>query len=200
MGRTGRMLKRALLTGVLIALPGGVVFTTPQSASVSRAPDAHLATIEQYCAGCHSDRLKSGGVSFERLTPESIGERADVFEKAVRKLRGRLMPPPGNRQPDQHDVDSLVAWLETKLDAAGGEPVSDAQLGLPRRSRRAQAGHVPAQRLTRTEFGAAVNDLLGTELKADELLPAEIEVNGFENVAAALSVSPAFLDQYVAAA
>ena len=30
--------------------------------------------------------------------------------------------------------------------------------------------------------------------------PAEIEVNGFENIAAALTVSPAFLDQYVAAA
>ena len=54
--------------------------------------------------------------------------------------------------------------------------------------------------LTRTEFGAAVNDLLGIELDAEALLPAEIEVKGFENIAAALSVSPAFLDQYVAAA
>ena len=33
-----------------------------------------------------------------------------------------------------------------------------------------------------------------------QLLPAEIEVHGFDNIAAALSVSPAFLDQYVAAA
>ncbi len=64
----------------------------------------------------------------------------------------------------------------------------------------AKAGHVPAQRLSRTEFGSAVNDLLGIELNAEQLLPAEIEVNGFENIAAALSVSPAFLDQYVAAA
>jgi uncharacterized protein DUF1592/uncharacterized protein DUF1588/uncharacterized protein DUF1585/uncharacterized protein DUF1587/uncharacterized protein DUF1595 len=85
-------------------------------------------------------------------------------------------------------VDALVSWLETKLDAASTAPSA------------AKAGHVPAQRLTRTEFGTAVNDLLGIELKADELLPAEIEVNGFENIAAALSVSPAFLDQYVAAA
>ena len=62
------------------------------------------------------------------------------------------------------------------------------------------AGHVPLQRLTRTEFGTAVNDLLGLELDAAQLLPAEIEVDGFDNIAAALSVSPAFLDQYVAAA
>jgi hypothetical protein len=167
-----------------LVLFGGVGFTTPQTASISQQPEPHLATIKQYCGGCHNDRLKSAGVSFDGLTTESIGQRADVFEKAVRKLRGRLMPPPGNRQPDQRDVDELAGWLETKLDAASG-PV---------------AGSVPAQRLTRTEFGTAVNDLLGVELKADELLPAEIEVNGFENIAAALSVSPAFLDQYVAAA
>ena len=63
-----------------------------------------------------------------------------------------------------------------------------------------RAGHVPIQRLTRTEFGIAVNGLLDIELDAEALLPAEIEVHGFDNIAAALSVSPAFLDQYVAAA
>jgi mono/diheme cytochrome c family protein len=180
------MLTRGFLAGALLALSGGVVFTTPQAPSASRESDAPLATITQYCAGCHNDRIKSAGVSYEGLTAESIGQRADVFEKAVRKLRGRLMPPPGNRQPDQREVDALVAWLEAKLDSGEG-------------SRQAKAGHVPAQRLTRTEFGAAVNDLLGVELNAEELLPAEIEVNGFENIAAALSVSPSFLDQYVAA-
>jgi len=172
----------------LLVVAGGVAFTAPQTGSVSQPPDPHLATIRQYCGGCHNDRLKSAGVSFEGLTTEDIGQRPDVFEKAVRKLRGRLMPPPGSRQPDERDVDALVGWMEAKLDAAASSPLA------------AKAGHVPAQRLTRTEFGAAVNDLLGVELRADELLPAEIEVNGFENVAAALSVSPAFLDQYVAAA
>ena len=137
--------------------------------------------------------MKAAGVSYDGLTPESIGQRADVFEKAVRKLRGRLMPPPGSRQPDQREIDAFVTWMEAKLDAAAGEPVA----GLPGRPHR--AGHVQrtdAHRVSRT----AVNDLLGIELDAEELLPAEIEVNGFDNIAAALSVSPAFLDQYVAAA
>jgi hypothetical protein len=62
------------------------------------------------------------------------------------------------------------------------------------------AGHVPIQRLTRTQYAADVNDLLGLELDAADVLPAEIEVDGFDNIATALSVSPAFLDQYVAAA
>ena len=97
------------------------------------------------------------------------------------------MPPPTSRQPEQSEIDAFVTWMEARLDEAAGRP------GGP------VAGHVPIQRLTRTEFGAAVNDLLGIELDAEALLPAEIEVQGFDNIAAALSISPAFLDQYVAA-
>ena len=65
--------------------------------------------MQQYCVACHNDRAKMAGVSFEGITPESIGQHADVFEKAVRKMRGRVMPPPGARQPDGAAIDSLVA-------------------------------------------------------------------------------------------
>ncbi len=142
-------------------------------------------TLETYCTGCHNSKVRAGGVAFDTLSFDTVGEHADVWEAAMRKLRGRLMPPPGSRQPEQREVDAFVAWMETTLDGAAGSRV---------------AGHVPIQRLTRTEFGTTVNDLLGIELDAAKLLPAEIEVNGFDNIAAALSVSPAFLDQYVAAA
>src|SRR6185503_747385 len=71
------------------------VYTAPQEAPAARAADAqaHLATIKQYCVACHNDRAKTGGVSFEGITSASIGQQAEVFEKAVRKLRGRVMPP-----------------------------------------------------------------------------------------------------------
>ena len=102
------------------------VFTAPQTAAApaAAAPAAdaekHLGTIKQYCVACHNDRTKTAGVSFEGMTPASISEHADVFEKAVRKLRGRVMPPPGSRQPDASTADALVAWLETSLDKAAG--------------------------------------------------------------------------------
>src|SRR5262245_54083498 len=104
-------------TTAMLLLVGGVVFTSPQGPAV-KPPDAQLATVKQYCATCHNDRTKAAGVSFEGLTPEMIGQHADVFEKAVRKLRGRVMPPPNARQPDAAAVDSLVAWLENSLDRA----------------------------------------------------------------------------------
>jgi len=95
---------------------GGLVSTTAQTPPAPKSSDAQLAAIKQYCAGCHNDRVKSAGVSFDNLTPEAIGQHADVFEKAVRKLRGRVMPPPNAKQPDAATVDALVGWLEETLD------------------------------------------------------------------------------------
>ena len=151
--------------------------------------EAARKMLDTYCAGCHSTAVHAGGLALDAISLDAIQDHADVWEGAVRKLRGRLMPPPGSRQPDQRDIDSFVAWMEAKLDSPAGGRASGPV-----------AGHVPMQRMTRTEYGTAVNDLLGIEIDARQLLPAEIEVNGFENIAAALTVSPAFLDQYVAAA
>lgn len=156
-----------------------------QSSQPRRDAESARQLLDTYCINCHSTRIHAGGLALDTLPLDAIPQHADVWEKAIRKLRGRQMPPPGNRQPSQQDIDAVVAWMETTLDAYTGGPT---------------AGHVPMQRLTRTEFGTAISDLLGIELNASQLLPAEIEVNGFENIAAALSVSPAFLDQYVAAA
>src|SRR5439155_20214547 len=83
------------LTAVLTASLAGAFTASPrQSAPQTPATDAQLATVQQYCVRCHHDRAKTGGFSFQGLTPERIGEHAELFEKAVRKLRGRVMPPP----------------------------------------------------------------------------------------------------------
>src|SRR5436309_8325719 len=110
------------LAGVLTASLAGV-FTASTGAPAPQTSGAQvqLATINQYCVGCHNDRVKTGGVSFEGRTPESIGQHAELFEKAVRKLRGGVMPPPGARQPEGKAIDSLVAWLEDSLDRAAGQ-------------------------------------------------------------------------------
>jgi mono/diheme cytochrome c family protein len=165
------------------------VFTSAQQARpAAAATDAekHLATVKQYCLACHNDRAKTGGVSFEGITPASIGEHADVFEKAVRKLRGRVMPPPGSRQPDAAAADALIVWLETSLDTVAGQ------------------AHVPDRlvlhRLNRKEYANAVRDLLAVDFDATTVLPADDAVDGFDNIAAGLQVSPSFIEQYVIAA
>jgi hypothetical protein len=141
--------------------------------------------LTTYCFTCHSTRLKTGGLALERLDLEAAQDNAQTWEKVLRKLRGHLMPPPGAPQPHQADVDAFVAWMESALDSHPKGP---------------KAGFVPIQRLNRTEYAASVKALVGVDVNAKEVLPQDVRVDGFDNVAAALSVSPAFLDQYVTAA
>lgn len=104
------------------AIVSAGVWTAASGAPVPQASEAdrNLATVNQYCVGCHNDRALTAGVSFEGLTPEGIGEHPEVFEMAVRKLNGRVMPPPGSPQPEDAAIDSLAAWMEDSLDASEG--------------------------------------------------------------------------------
>lgn len=145
-------------------------------------PDAQWALIDRYCVDCHNAVDLAGDFAFDGLGPDDIPGHAETFEAAVRKLRGNLMPPPGNPRPGLDQTEILIGWLESALDAAPDMP---------------RAGHVPIQRLSRTEYAAVVDDLLAVAIDPAEYLPTEIEVDGFTNMAAALSVSPAFLEQYV---
>jgi mono/diheme cytochrome c family protein len=154
-------------------------------ASTADGTGQFRAMLTTYCVTCHNTRLKTGGLALDGLDLQAPADNADIWEKALRKLRAHQMPPPGSPQPAQKDVDSFVAWMEGTLDAHPKGPT---------------AGYVPIQRLNRTEYAASVKMLLGVEVNAKEVLPQDIRVEGFDNIADALSVSPAFLDQYVTAA
>ncbi len=161
------------------------------TARAQDAADAQLATVKQYCSGCHSDKAKMGGFSFQGVVStanlaESVAKDPELFEKAVRKLRGRVMPPPGAKQPDAKTVDSLVAWLEDSLD----------KLPNPRHITDGQLLH----RLNRKEYENAVRDLLLVDVNGADLLPPDDSAQGFDNIASALQVSPSFIEQYVHAA
>jgi mono/diheme cytochrome c family protein len=184
---------RFLLGSVLLVLIASLAFlqtravgqTPAGSAPATSGPDQHRAMLTTYCVTCHNTRLKTGGLALDGLNLQAVADDAQIWEKALRKLRGHLMPPPGSPQPPQKDVDSFVAWMENSLDTHAKGP---------------KAGYVPIQRLNRTEYAAAVKALVGVDVKAKDVLPQDIQVEGFDNIAAALSVSPAFLDQYVTAA
>src|SRR4051812_42509199 len=112
------------------------------------------ALIEQYCMGCHSDRVKLGGLALSQLnldTPGANPQSAEIAEKVVRKLRGGLMPPAGAKRPSGHDAAEFVSFLENKIDTAATE---------------SRPGRVPLRRLNRREYGYAIRDLLGFNIDA----------------------------------
>jgi uncharacterized protein DUF1592/uncharacterized protein DUF1588/uncharacterized protein DUF1595/uncharacterized protein DUF1585/uncharacterized protein DUF1587/cytochrome c len=144
----------------------------------------HQMMLNTYCIGCHNSRAKIGGLALDAIDLQAAADNAEIWEKALRKLRGHQMPPPGSPQPAQKDVDSFVGWMENTLDTYSKGP---------------KAGHVPLQRLNRTEYVASVKALVGVDLKATDVLPQDGQVDGFDNIASVLTVSPAFLSQYIAA-
>jgi uncharacterized protein DUF1592/uncharacterized protein DUF1588/uncharacterized protein DUF1587/uncharacterized protein DUF1585/uncharacterized protein DUF1595/cbb3-type cytochrome c oxidase subunit III len=155
---------------------------------VHRAPSAaaQWALVDRYCAGCHNEVDLAGDLAFGRLSRTNLAADAAVWEAAIRKLRGHLMPPPGEPRPSEARTAALVRWLEQSLDAAARDAPNPGAPAL--------------HRLNRAEYANAVRDLLAVDVDATTLLPADDSSAGFDNVASALSVSPALLSSYVAAA
>ena len=117
---------------------------------------------------------------------EHVGEHAEAWEKVVRKLRARAMPPVGRPRPDRATYAAVAAALETALDRAGAADPNP--------------GRTTTHRLNRTEYANAIRDLLGLEVDGRALLPPDDADLGFDNMADILSVSPALLERYLSAA
>ena len=142
--------------------------------------------LDKYCATCHSERLKTGGVVLEKIDTTKAGDHAELWEKVAEKIRGGMMPPPGMPRPDKAALDGLATWAENELDRAYLAHSNPGRVGL--------------HRLNRAEYGNAVRDLLDLEVDPAELLPADDSSAGFDNIADALTVSPVLLERYLSAA
>ncbi|PYI84301.1 MAG: hypothetical protein DME26_13495, partial [Verrucomicrobia bacterium] len=158
---------------------------TRQESSTAASFSPHRAVLDQYCVTCHNQQAKTAGLMLDKMDLAHVPESAEVWEKVIRKLRGGMMPPQGKPRPQQADVESLVTFLETSIDRAAASKPSPGRAAL--------------HRLNRTEYGNAIRDLLDLEVDVTELLPADDESNGFDNIADVLKVSPSLLEQYLAA-
>ena len=149
-------------------------------------PRSHVAVVDEYCVSCHDEDKKRGELALDTLLPRDIARHPDVWEKVVRKLRARQMPPVGKERPDERTYDDVVAALETELDRTARVAPNPGRGAALRR-------------LTRTEYQNAVRDLLAVEIDAAALLPADESSYGFDNVTVG-DLSPTLLDRYVSAA
>jgi len=96
--------------------PKPAMAVTHNSATLSLESQSTL--VKQYCAGCHSEKGRSGGLSLANFDPAGIDQNAEVVEKMIRKLRAGMMPPPGARRPDGDALTQFVTALETGIDTA----------------------------------------------------------------------------------
>jgi mono/diheme cytochrome c family protein len=155
-------------------------------ASSALPVEAQNQLVGQYCATCHSERGKAGGLVLAGFDAAKIGERPEVAEKMIRKLRTGMMPPANARRPDAETTHQFVDALETKMDAAfAANP---------------NPGWRPFQRLNRAEYQRAVKDLLGIDVDVAAYLPPDTISKGFDNVADVQSFSPTLMESYLRAA
>src|SRR5579872_2662526 len=151
----------------------------------SQTPAAERALLDKYCVTCHSEKLRTGGLSLQTLDLANVPGHAEIWEKAIRKLRVGAMPPQGMPRPDKASIDGLASYLETALDrsyAANPNP-----------------GPATMHRLNRAEYANAIRDLLVLDVDATALLPPDDESNGFDNIAEVLKVSPSLMERYLSA-
>jgi mono/diheme cytochrome c family protein len=174
-----------ILTTVCAVAAGFAVTFSLRAAPPEPTATTERALLDEYCVVCHNQQMKTGGLMLDKMDLAHIPEGAETWEKAIRKLRGVMMPPQGNPRPDQAELDGLIHYLETSLDrAAAAKP---------------NPGRAPLHRLNRTEYGNAVRDLLSLDVDVASLLPADDESDGFDNIADVLKVSPSLLEQYLTA-
>lgn len=146
----------------------------------------HRNTLNKYCVTCHNEILKTARLQLDHLDPENVSQNAGIWEKVLRKLRNRQMPPAGMPRPDDETYDGLISYLASELD-------SYAELNP-------NPGRPALHRLNRAEYANAVRDLLALEIDSTALLPADDIGYGFDNIGDVLSVSPFLMERYLGAA
>jgi hypothetical protein len=173
-----------LLLGALAA--GTLSAQVPAGQNTAADAPIGRAFLNKYCVTCHNEKLKTAGLTLDKLDFDRPGEQPEPWEKVIRKVRAGLMPPAGMPRAERAVAMNFLHGLEDNLDkvvAANPNP-----------------GATALHRMNRFEYKNAVRDLLDIEIDETTLLPADDSSEGFDNIADVLGVSPALLERYVAAA
>ncbi len=184
-----RRVRRLPALCLLSAALGASAPLAAQEAAPADPAAEHRQVLNRFCVGCHNDRTLTASLTLQSLNVARAGEEAretEVWEKVIRKLATRSMPPAGRPRPDDATYAALAGWLAERIDDAAAE--------RPDPGRR-HAVH----RLNRAEYANAIRDLLALEIDERTLLPPDDSGFGFDNIADVLSVSPMLTERYLAA-
>jgi hypothetical protein len=168
-------MKRLLIFVFVVGAGGAQTPVSPERALVSR-----------YCVGCHNARLKTAGLTLDLVSKDPVTSHPEIWEKVIRRLRARQMPPAGLPRPGDATYDAVLASLETALDEAAAANPNPGRTSTFRR-------------LNRTEYQNVIRDLVALEIDAAALLPADESSYGFDNVTVG-DLSPTLMDRYISAA
>jgi Protein of unknown function (DUF1592)/Protein of unknown function (DUF1588)/Protein of unknown function (DUF1585)/Protein of unknown function (DUF1595)/Protein of unknown function (DUF1587) len=188
---------RWTLFPALVLLVGPVPgFPAAGPAAASLPPDSRVYSsrvrplLQTYCFKCHNADEHKGGVNFASLKDgEALGKRG-LWRRGARRLAVDEMPPEGAKQPTAAEKQELIRWMKFAAEYVDCDP------------NRIDPGPSLLRRLTRTEYDNTIRDLLGIRFSAALAvgMPTASGEGHFDNLAANLSLSPALMEKYFAAA
>ena len=175
-----RSTSRAIVCALAVSF--GAIAATPPAA----APQAF---IDKYCASCHDDVEKKGGLDLTALKFD-LGDTKNfaAWVKVHDRVNSGEMPPKKKARPEAGDVEKFVGSIASTLTSA-------------ERERLGTQGRATQRRLNRYEYENAVRDLLGAPwLQIRDSLPEDGEAFRFNKVGDALDVSHVQMARYMGAA
>ncbi len=146
--------------------------------------------VERYCLKCHGTNRPKGDLDLSRdTTLAAVAGNMRQWSRVFDRLQANEMPPEdAKRQPSQAERAAVVAWLrdlqEREVQKNSGDP-----------------GPVLARRLSNAEYDYTIRDLTGVDLRPTRTFPVDpANEAGFDNSGESLTMSPALLKKYLAAA
>lgn len=150
-------------------------------------PPSSDAFLKEHCLRCHGPEKAKGDLRLDQLDTDF--SRPSAFERwreVASRTQSGEMPPKKEPRPEAARAQAFVQDLNARLDAAS--------------ARQRAAGRTVLRRLNRVEYENTVNDLFGVKVMVKEMLPEDAVAQGFDNVGAALNVSPVLIERYLDAA
>ncbi|QDT90181.1 DUF1592 domain-containing protein [Gimesia algae] len=181
------------IRGAIAIMVWGVLWVSPNTGMAESKEDESLAArkadakeffskrvtpfIKKYCLECHQNRRPTeAGLTFDpALRSPGHAAFSEKWKKSAARVKAHDMPPDGLDQPTDQERKMFAEWLEKVKYLSPKDP-----------------GPFVIRRLTKTEYGNTLHDLLGVDPNIVDSLPDEVSGEGYLN-----SLSPLQLEQYL---
>ncbi len=180
----------AVLLGSMAVASAAVAREADDRALDRRFEEVARPFLKEYCLACHGPKKQEGKLDLsgqDSLTAVAKAER--LWDLLSERLEAEEMPPAkAPKKPTPPERRAVLAFIQAFRDHEAEKNAGDP-------------GPVPPRRLSNAEFDYTIRDLTGADIRPTREFPVDpANEAGFDNSGESLTMSPALLAKYLAAA
>ena len=176
---------------LLAFFSGGIAEAADSATSLTGREKLVRPFFAEHCNKCHGEKKQKGDLRVDTLaidfdSPKTMGN----WEEIMNRINSGDMPPEDEKRPKPDDIARVAEWITGQLHEAES-------------ARQAGAGEkVAFRKLSREEYANTIRDLLGVTFDVMDPtgLPEDPDWQGFQRIGSVLTLSPAHVEKYLAAA